>query len=195
MPSLFGFGAPQFDLDDAKIAIWNGDGTYGTALDVPSVQIVGGAIQNRQGTLSGDGYITATAAKIQAAQVQFRFGGLSQEVLEIVTGKAVESSGTTPNRIKYTRWGGGQPMPYFSLCARTLAAEGTGDTHIFFPKLKAMDGFEIRFEEEAFSIPEISCMSLPDSNWTTGGRPLLAVLVEHETAVAVVIPPANIPQT
>ena len=38
MANIFSFGGPQYDVDDVKIAVNNGDGTFGTLIDVPSVE-------------------------------------------------------------------------------------------------------------------------------------------------------------
>lgn len=191
----FGFGGPQFDIDDAKIASWVGDGTYGTALDVYSVQMVGAQVQTRSGTLSGDGRITDAAAKPISAQVMLRFGGMNLEVLGIITGRTYNDSGSTPNRHRHFRVFGGKKFPYWGLAGKVEASATDGDSHIFIPKCKCMEGFEVRFEEENYVIPELTCMALPDDNYTDVDEDAVLVdFIEHETAVAVALPPVGFPE-
>lgn len=181
------FGAPQFGLADVKIAAWNSTGSYGTAVDVPSVQMMGVTLQQVSATLEGDDAITATAARAIGGTVQLRFGGISLGVLEILCGNSITSSLSTPNAVKSFKLSGGDNMPYFALCGKALAEEGTGDTHVFVAKAKITGDFAIAMLEYGrFAIPDVTAQFVSDD---THG---LLKIIEHETAVAVAIPPANV---
>lgn len=166
----FGIGGPNFGLRDGKVATWNGDGTYGTNVDIPSIQLLGISIQTTNAQLEGDDVITDVHAKAISGQFRLRFGGkISQAVMEILTGRTRESSGVTPNRvsrIKYT----GLNFPWVGACGRADATNGAGDTHTWIPKFKITEGFEAVYEYGNYSIPELTCMAVPDDQYTTTGE-------------------------
>ena len=168
-----------FGLNDAKIAAWNGVESYGTAMDVESVQMMVVEIQTENGTLEGDDAITDVHAKIQAVQVRFRMGFKDLDILNILTGTTVTDSTTTESMII-----GRTNMPYFAICGRTDATSGGGDFHIFVPKLKAMEAFSLSMEKGSYMTPEFTAMGVYEG--TTYGA---AKFIKHATAAAVVIPP------
>lgn len=183
MSSIFQIGSPQFGIRDCKIATNNLNGTFSTAIDVPSIQLLRTTVNTVSAELEGDDIITATHAKPISAQIVFRFGSIDLRVLNIITGKAYSSSGSTPNivnRVKY----GQDNYPYFAICGKAEAVEGGGDTHIFIPKVKIMEGFELVMEYGNFSIPELTCMGVYDPDYTA-----IVEVIMHETAAAVAIPP------
>jgi len=177
--ALFDAGGPQFGLDDAKIAVWNGDGTYGTAVDVPSVQMMDVQYQTVNGQLEGDDIITDTHAKARSAQVRIRFGSVSFPVLAVLTGvPTVSSPGARTQRF------GKINFPYFGLCGRALSTRDGGDTHLFVPQCKIMEGFTVSFQYGQYAIPEITCMAVYDTTFQDIYRS-----VEHDVAQAVTVPP------
>ncbi len=149
-----------FGLRDVKIAKRNNDGSYGTAVDVPSVQLLEASPQTINAQLEGDDTITAVHAVANRAQVRIRFGSLSVEALEVITGQTASLTGTTPNR-KRTLTIDDVDFPYFGLVGKAVGAQG-GDVHVFVPMLKAMEGFTATFEYGRFAVPEITAMALPD---------------------------------
>jgi hypothetical protein len=188
MSSIFSQGGPQFGVNDVKIGAWNGDGSYGTMTDVPSVRSIEVQFQTVNGMLEGDDAITAAAAYITSAQVRFQMGSVKPEVLEVLMQANLESSGGTRQlRI------GSDIMQYFGLVAKANAGEGAGDTHIFLPKLKVMEGFSVRFEYGQFATPELVCTALVDANFTdAGGRSLIGYFIDHDTAADIAtLPPAD----
>lgn len=162
----FGLAGVTFGLEDVKVGVWNGDGTYGTAVDVPSVQALVTALQTVNGRLEGDDIITAVHSKVISGTVTLRFGSVSQAVLEVLTGRTIETHGTTPNQIKRIRFTEGG-FPYFGLCGKADAVEGEGVKHTFIPKCKIMEGFEARYEYGQWAIPELTCECLIDDTYAT----------------------------
>ncbi len=184
MTSIFGIGGPQYNLEDAKVAANNLNGTFGTAVDVPSVQLLGIKYNTVNASLEGDGGITSVVSKAISATMTIRFGSVNLQTLEVITGATLSESGTTPNRVHRMKFTG-ENMPWFAVCGKTTAAENTtADTHFFCPKLKCTEGFEVRMEYNAFSIPEIPAMAIKDPDYTA-----IFEVIEHETAAAVAIPP------
>ncbi len=185
---MFDTGGPQFGIEDCKIGISNLDGTYETPVDVPSIQLYGVTMNVTQADLEGDDKITSSQAKAIAAQVVMRFGSVHLAVLEVILGRSIQSSGGEAARwIKVTN----ERMPWFGVCGRADAAEGSGDTHIFVPKLKVSADFEIRFEYNGFTIPELTCRAIADGSFVGSDTiPAIFYPLMHNAVTVVALPPA-----
>lgn len=181
------FGAPTFGLNDCKVAAWNATNDYGTAVDVPSVQMMGAVLRILSAQLEGDDQITATAARGIAGQTQLRWGSVSIAALEVMLGNSSTASGSTPNAQDHLKVSGSDNMPYFGIVGKALAEEGVGDLHVFLPKVKITSDVTLAsLEYGNFAIPEMTVEAVDDATFG------LINLIEHETAAAVVIPPTNI---
>lgn len=181
------YGAPQFGLNDVKIAAYNATDSYGTAVDIPSVQMMGAVLQQISAQLEGDDSITDSAASAIGGEVRVRFGSVSMAALEVLLGNASTSSGTTPNAQDHLKVSGGDVMPYFGICGKVNATVGSGDLHVFLPKVKIMQDVELASAEYGqYIIPELTAQAVDDATYG------IINLIEHETAAAVAIPPANI---
>lgn len=181
------YGAPQFGLNDVKIATWNSAGSYGTAVDVPSVQLMGAMLKIVSAELEGDDQITASAARAVGGESRLRFGSVSIAALEVLLGNTSTPSGSTPNAQDELRVVGGDNMPYFGICGKALAEEGAGDLHVFLPKVRIMQDVELAtLQYGQFAIPELTVAAVSDAEYG------IINLIEHETAVVVAIPPVGI---
>lgn len=181
------YGAPQYGLNDVKVAAWNATDDYGTEVDVMSAQALNTVMRVVSAELTGDDQITATASRAVGAQITMRMGGVSLGALEVMTGSTPASSLSTPNQVKNLRIVGGQRMPYFGIVGKALAEEGDGDFLVFIPKAKIMGDVNlVQLEYGTFAIPEMTVMAVGDESYGAVN------LVERETAAAVTIPPANI---
>ena len=167
-------------LYDAKIAVWNSAENYATAVDVESVQMAGISFQNESGQLEGDDRITDVTSKTQSVEVRLRFGFKNLDVYEVLTGATNTESSTTMDSMII----GEQSMPYFALCVRVNGTEGDGDTQVFIPKCKIMDGFSVTMEKGAYVTPEVTAMAVYEG--TTYG---MGLIINHATGQAVTIPP------
>jgi len=181
------YGDPVYGIADAKVAPYISTGSYGTAVDVMSVQMVQTRLRIQSAENNGDDQITAIASRTLAAEYQIRFSGAPIDVFEVVTGVASASSLSSPNRVRRLRIPGGQRMPYFGIIGQGLAEEGSGDQLIFGPKLKVMSDIQISMNEfGGFQTLEFTALAVPDS--TLG----ILNLIQRETTGAYVFPPANI---
>lgn len=178
------FGAPQFGLNDVKVAAYNATNDYGTEVDVPSVQMMGAVLQQIAAQLEGDDSITDSGASAIGGEVRIRFGSVSIAALEVILGNASTASGAVQDHLKVS---GGDTMPYFGICGKVNATVGSGDLHIFLPKVKIMQDVELASAEYGqYIIPEMTAQAVDD---TTFG---IINLIEHSTVAAVAIPPTNI---
>jgi hypothetical protein len=181
------YGAPQFGLNDVKIATWTATNTYSAAVDVYSVQLMGAVLQIISAQLTGDDTITATAARAVGGEVRIRFGSVQIPALEVLLGNTATSSVASPNTVKQLKLVGGDNMPYFGIAGKALAEEGTGDFLIFFPKCRIMSDVTLAtLEYGTFAIPELTLQAVDDATYG------ICSVIERQTAAAVTIPPANI---
>jgi hypothetical protein len=181
------FGAPQFGLNDCKVAPWLATNSYGTAVDVPSVQMMGAILRMLSAELEGDDRITAVAARSIAGQGQFRFGSFNMAVAEVVLGKTSTASGTTPNQQDELRVVGGDNMPYFGLAGLALAEEGEGGIVVFFPKVRITADVTIAsMEYGSFTIPEVQVTAVSDASYG------ILNVIEYETPPTLTIPPPGL---
>lgn len=181
------YGAPTFGLTDAKVATWNATDDYGTAVDIPSVQLMGAMLRILSAQLTGDDKITATAARAIGGESQVRFGSVSIAALEVLLGNNSTSSGSSPNRQDHLKVSGGDNMPYFGICGKALAEEGVGDLHVFLPKVKIISDVTLaQMEYGQFAIPELTVDAVDDATYG------IINLIEHEAAAVIAIPPTNI---
>lgn len=185
--SIFDIGGAQFGVEDCKIATNNLDGTFGTLYDVPSIQLVGVQVNTVNAQLEGDDTITDTHARAISLTCNIRMGSVHLDVIEVLSGQDVAQSGTGATMVRSMRFRNAN-FPYFGLCARALATGGGGDTHIFVPKLKVMEGFSIQFEYGAYAIPEFTAMAVIDIGYYSD----LFNLLEYQTARSIVIPPVYV---
>jgi hypothetical protein len=168
MPDWGVIRGPSFSLKDVRVAKWNGDGTWGAALRVPSASIAGVKLRTVNGQLQGDGGITDAAAEAIAADAKLKFGGGNLSLYNTITNYAKTLTGVTPNRVdrmKFTK----KSFPYFGLCGRMNSSDGQGDQHLFLPKLKLMDGFELNYQFGQYVEPELSILALPDDLYNIAG--------------------------
>lgn len=186
----FGIGSPQFGLADVKIALWTAAGTYGTAVDVMSVQMLGANMDIVSAELTGDDQITAQASRAIAGTISLRFGGISIAALEVLVGNTATSSIASPNNIGNLRIRGGDNMPYIGLIGRAVAEEGSGDFLLYIPKARVMGNITIaQLEYGTFAIPSVELRAVDDASYG------IINLITRETAstAALVLPPVNIP--
>jgi len=170
----------KFGLYDVKIAVWNAAESYGTAVDVESVQMLGISFQNESGQLDGDDIITDVHSRTQSVEVRLRFGFKNLDVYEVLTGATNTESTTVMDSMIIAR----QSMPYFAICGRVEGTEGDGDTQVFIPKCKIMDGFSVTMEKGAYITPEVTAMAVYE-----GATYGMGLIINHATGQAVTLPP------
>lgn len=176
------FGAPQFGLRDCKVAAWTSTGVYGAAVDVMSVQQLGGTLRVAAAELVGDDTITATGSRVVGGQITLRFGSINLAALEVILGNTATSSVASPNTVKQLKMVGGDALPYFGLAGVALAEEGVGSFTVFYPKCKIMGDIQlVNLAYGEFAIPEITIQAVDDATFG------VLSLIEQQTAVPTVL--------
>jgi hypothetical protein len=188
---LFAFGNPPYGLEDVKVATNNLNGTYGQNFDVPSVQMLQAQFTTASADLEGDDRITATAARIIKGQVTFRMGGVNLEVLAVLLGQSIASSGGVGISAYRFIDIANVNLPQWGIIGRADAAEGGGDTHIWAPRCKVREGFQLKLEYSTFSIPEITVDAIGDEFFTdANGKSIVIRTINHNRVVVCTLPPS-----
>lgn len=190
--AIFEYGGPPVDILDCKVAANNGDGSFGTAHDVPSVQLVSAKVEVTTAELPGDGEITSTYTRMRKATIRLRHGAIPRAAYADMFGMQGYEYGVTPNRRYVRRWGP-RNFPYFALAAKTGAGDnGTGCNIMFAPMCKITDAPDIQFQSDNFVILEMTITALPDPNYLDENlNGTIIEPLEYETAVPVTIPPLS----
>lgn len=161
----FGIGGPQFGLRDVKIAAWNSTGSYGTLYDVPSVSSFSFNINTVNAQLEGDDIITDTHAVAVSSQVTMRFGSVSFPVYAVLTGATTVTYNSGASDELQVQQISDLSFPFFGVLGKALSTDGSGAFHIFIPKVKIMEGFQVTMEYGNYVIPEVSGMAVKDGGW------------------------------
>lgn len=179
----FDVGAPQFGLNDARIARWNATDDYGTLTDIFGVQMAAATLQIVSAIANGDDKIVAAASRLTGLSLQMRFVGFNPTAFAVMTGVETDTISSVVNQ----QFVGGERLPYFGVIIKALSEE-QGDTWVFIPKVKIMSDFTpFAGEFGTFTTPELTLQGVPDETWG------LANFITHPTDVPItVIPPANI---
>jgi hypothetical protein len=180
------YGAPTFGLNDAKLATYVATGSYGTAVDVPSVQMMGVTLRVQAAEGEGDDHITVSASRVIGGRCRMRLLGIDFDLLEILFNITATESGSTPNRGNLLKIPTGVKLPYFGVCGKALAEEGSGDLHVFVPKAKIMSDITLaELQYGQFATNEFEVSFVDDDTYEA------LELIEHETSTAIAIPPVQ----
>lgn len=180
-------GGPQYGVRDGLIGTWVGDGSYSDQVDIFGIRLLSAALETTSTDLDGDDTTLATQTTTKKGKVSLAFASIQFNILEVLTGVPQES-GAGYSRQQITS----KSPPYVGICGKALAAEGTGDMHMFIPKAKMTSGFEVRLELDAFAIPEIQMSAVADDNFLDGeGFPLIWSMDQHNTNTAIALPPTG----
>lgn len=180
------YGAPTFGLNDCKVAIRTSNNVYATAVDVPSIQMMGVTMRVQAAEGEGDDKITVSAARVIGGKARMRWLGIDFDVLEVIFNLTATESNTTPNRGSMLKIPAGVKLPYIGICGKALAEEGSGDLFCFVPKARIMSDITIaELQYGQFATNEFEVSFLEDETYQC------MEFIEHETAAAVTIPPTQ----
>jgi hypothetical protein len=189
----FDIGGPQYGLRDGKIGEWQGDGSYDNVTDVFSIQVMSIRGEVTSADLDGDDGITATASRLKKGTVTLKMGSIHMDAIGMfLPGTSGESGAPGSTRKVLTI--SNRRAPYIGAAGQSMAEEGSGDTQFFVPKMKVSQPFELKFENDTFSIPEIQFTAVLDENFEDeDGNPALFHIIENETAGTITtLPPTGV---
>lgn len=182
-----------WDINDAVIAANNGDGTFGSPVNVQGVVSVSITVNIKSGEQMGDGGVYSVLSKATKGTVKFQFADQqSFAVLQIIRNKTKGIYGSNPT--VHHMGIGLEPFPYFALAGQTYQDDGSETFNLFMPKIKVTSDFDFAIAENSFVLPEFTCTAVADSNWTRAGIPQIVFPFEYPDATALTIPPTNLPK-
>jgi hypothetical protein len=177
-----------FGIQDCKVAPRDGVDDYGTAVDVPFIQMMNITMRVISAEGTGDDRIVAVASRVIAGQGQCRMQGVPLAALAVITGMTLASEGTTPDEIDTLPIVAGTRLPAFGIVGQGLAEEGLGDLTLFVPNAKITSDVTLgTMEYGQLSQVEFTFTAIDDGEYD------ILNLIEHETALtALAIPPAHL---
>jgi hypothetical protein len=164
-------GDKPFGINDIQIA----DSAGETQADLPAARVLAFNPRIISAELSGDDQIKAVASRLQAVDWELEAGGVDLDVVAIMSGYTVGSSGTTPNQSEWIQWDGGQCFPYFQIFGKALGVDCDDDFHVYIYKAKITE-WEGRLQDGQFYISRCRGMAIDDG---TNG---VMRIVQQETA-------------
>lgn len=175
-----------FGIQDAKVATRDGLNDYGTAVDVPYIQMMNVTMRVISAEGTGDDRIVAVASRVIAGQGQCRMQGVSLEALEVVTGMTLAEEGDPPNEIKTLPIVAGTRLPAFGIIGQGLEEEGMGDVLLFTPNAKITSDVTLgTMEYGTLSQVEFTFTAIDDGEYD------ILNLIHRETTGAYTLPPAH----
>jgi len=172
------YGQRPFGLRDIKLT----DIAGANQVDLPVAQKLGFKEKLTTGELRGDDSLKELLSQTDSLEFALEAGGISVEAWALMTGRTVNESGTTPNRVSTYNISAGDCYPYFKIYGKAVGPDCNEDTHVLLYKCKLTAPLEGEFAEGSFFVTSCSGMALDDG---TNG---IADIVLHETA-------ANLPAT
>lgn len=155
-------------LDDVKIFELTADDasnlTYGSAVDVVSMQNIDLEPNYIQKPLIQDEEIEGIYQKLKAISWSFANAKVSLDVLNILEGGSVTTTGTTPNeKHTFTLTDSSEPK-YFKLEGKiNYSTDDIGDFHLVLYKCKAL-AVQVGYRAQNYAIVSASGISIPTVN-------------------------------
>jgi len=149
-----------YDVDDLKLAVNNGDGSFGAVLDAFGVSMFRIEWVARQADARGDGGIVATASQIETANITMRNVGIKGSQMSLIYPADAYDYDDTHQMIDVDS---GRFYPYFAAAVRVFDGERTdAGAIIFVPRMKIVGNVQFQFEDNQFVIPELTCRAVRD---------------------------------
>ena len=171
-------------LDDVKIfevtADTSGSLTYGSAVDVPGMQNIDLAPNYIQKPLMQDEEVDGYYQKLQSIYWSFSNAKVSLDVLNILEGGTLSSTGTTPNQKHTFTLSDTSEPKYFKLQGKiNYSTEEIGDFHLVLYKCKSLS-VQVGYRVKNYAIVSASGIAIPTIN-----NKKIRDYVVNETAVAI----------
>ncbi len=152
-------------IDDAKIFELTEDSastlTYGSAVDVPGIQKVDLSPSFTERGLKGDEKIMDYYINLDLIHWAFHSAKISLDVLAILEGGTITTTGTTPSQVHTYTIGSSSTPKYFKLEGKANYSAGeVGDFHFKLYKCKA-NNLEVEYSTQDYAIVSASGLAIP----------------------------------
>lgn len=180
-------GGPQYDIVEMVIFRNNRDGTFGSPIQVPSINLVTVRYNYKTRQTTGNGRVTYVYSQIESLTVTFRNFSINQQIAGLIMNADSYLYGATPNRHRRMTSGNNR-QKYFGIAAKCLAGD-EGDTHFMVPYMMVDQAFEWSFQYNDFVQPQIQATAVGDPVLVDNrGRPLFIDTLENETEMDLEVP-------
>lgn len=181
------YGQLPFGCRDCKLTPYIAGilGDLDDAVDVPRIRTVELNVTRDSTDLEGDDVKIATHTFAKGLEGSIEAGGINLNVLVVLEGGEVATTGMTPNRITTYKVEGDQTENYFKIEAQMYADDG-GDMHFLAWKVKATNGPNFSFAQGEFALTQCDLSGIFDES-TNPSR--LYTIVQNETATVIDITP------
>lgn len=149
-----------YDVDDGKICINNGDGTFGALQDVFGISNFTIEYVARQADARGDGGIVATASQIETANITMTNVGIRGSLMELIYPADAYDYDAEHQMIDIDS---GRFYPYFAAAVRVFDGERRDAGAIIeVPRMKVVGNIRFQIQDNQFVIPELTCRAVRD---------------------------------
>jgi len=167
------FGEAPFGLRDVQVKAIGGSFVALNAAQVLSFVPIVTAER-----LRGGDKLVAIASIIEGVEWELSEGGVPFDVIDILIGGTLSSSGSTPDEVDTFTIDGAETNPWFIVEGRAISEDATSDMHVTLWKCK-VESISWRMEQGAFVITECSGAGIDDD---TNG---VLTMEQYETATAI----------
>ncbi len=163
----------SIQVRNAKIGVWDGDGTYSNILDLYGVTTISGDLRIINAAREGNGKRLALYSAVAGANIRIDAATNQLDRLAVLLGQTYETSGTTPNQVGRLRIFN-KPIGYIGLTFGLDDDEGRENAfHIFIPKAKITSDSITIFTASGNETPEFGTFTMEveavtDTNFNSG---------------------------
>ncbi len=153
------YGEKPFGLCEVILASMDG----GSQVNLPAAQVLSFSERVVSEELAGKDATVALVTRGNGVEWSLGAGGISLEAYALMTGRDIDETGTTPNRVK--NMGGNTPtrFPYFRIFGRSLG-DGEDDLHCKIFKAKLTKAPSGQLENGKFWITSCGGVGVADSS-------------------------------
>lgn len=132
-----------FGLSTSLIAPWNGDESYGSAIEVPNPVRVTATLRVQSVEGVGGDRIVAAPARVIAGNMAVEMTGVPIGVLEYIYGITAYDFGADATLKRTLALSAGQRLPWWGIVGQGLEEESLGDVLIYAPKCKVTSDIQL----------------------------------------------------
>lgn len=123
--------------------------TYDAPIDVPGIKEITVSAEIEEKECTGDEVVMATYRKKKKYSVSFANAVLDLDVVALINGGTVTTSGTSPNEVKNIESASTDTANYFLLEFKSAVTDGAGDVH--YQVLKVRGNIDIAMVAEDYA--------------------------------------------
>ncbi|HMN10889.1 MAG TPA: hypothetical protein PKD55_01040 [Bellilinea sp.] len=137
-------------LRDMKIALWNGENSWGTAYDIYGARSMTIEFVVESDQLEGDDVVLDRYSKIIAVNFSFENAAVDLEVLDMLSGGVLVSNSDYEDIMI----GEDASIPYVGMAGRVVGSDATHDLHVLVPKAKMSGNLQYQAQYGQYVLPQ-----------------------------------------